>query len=56
MMITIYKNRKYMTHQFPPKELDNIRKICYDMGIKWYTIAYTDKENEEYERLFKNNN
>jgi len=56
MMITIYKDRKYMTHQFPPQELDKIRKECYSMGIKWYTISYNEKEIMEYERLSKINN
>ena len=56
MMITIYKDRKYITHQFPPEELDNIKEICYSMCIKWYTISYNEKEIMEYERLSKINN
>ena len=57
MMITIYKGyNNYMSHCFPPQELDNIKQICYSMGIKWYTISYTEKENEEYERLSKEHN
>ena len=56
-MITIYKGpRNYMTHSFSPQELDNIKEICYSMGIKWYTISYTTKEIEEYERLSKEHN
>ena len=57
MMITIYNGpRKYMTHCFKPQELDNIKQICYSMGIKWYTISYTEKEKIEYERLSKEHN
>ena len=57
MMITIYNGpRKYMTHHFKPQELDNIKQICYSMGIKWYTISYTEKEKIEYERLSKEHN
>ena len=57
MMITIYNGpRKYMTHCFKPQELDNIKQICYSMGIKWYTISYTDKEREIYERFSQTNN
>ena len=56
-MITIYKSPKnYLTHCFKPQELDNIKQICYSMGIKWYTVSYTTKEYEEYERFFKTNN
>jgi len=57
MMITIYKGyNNYFTHSFPSKDLDKIKKACYDIGIKWYTISYTDKEYEEYERFSKRNN
>ena len=56
MMITIYNKQRTMTHNFPAKELDNIKKVCYDMGIKWYTISYNDKEMIEYERLSKGHN
>ena len=57
MMITIYKGpNNYMTHNFPPQELDNIKETCYSMGIKWYTISYTEKEQLEYERFSKINN
>ena len=45
-----------MSHNFPPQELDNIKQVCYDMGIKWYTISYTDTEWIEYERLSKRHN
>ena len=57
MMITIYKGPKnYLTHCFKPQELDNIKQTCYSMGIKWYTISYTEKEKIEYERLSKEHN
>ena len=56
MMITIYNKQKTMTHNFPAKELDNIKKVCYDMGIKWYVISYNDKEMMEYEQLSKRHN
>jgi len=57
MMITIYKGSKnYITHHFKPEELDNIKQTCYSMGIKWYTISYTEKEKIEYERLSKEHN
>jgi len=57
MMIAIYKGFKnYMTHHFPPQELDNIKQICYSMGIKWYTISYTETERLKYERFSQTNN
>jgi hypothetical protein len=57
MRITIYKGyQKYMSHNFSVIELDKIKKICYDMNIKYYTISYTQKEYEEYEQLSKGNN
>jgi hypothetical protein len=57
MMITIYKGyQKYLTHSFPATELDNIKKMCYDIGIKWYTISYNDKEIMEYEQFSKRHN
>jgi len=57
MMITIYKEyNKYISHHFKPKELDKIKEICYSMGIKWYTISYTETERLEYERFSKTNN
>jgi len=57
MKVTIYnKYDHYISHNFLPKELDNIKQICYDMGIKWYTISYTEQEIIEYERLSKRNN
>ena len=57
MRITIYnKYNEYISHDFPPQELDNIKQTCYSMGIKWYTISYTDKEMIEYERLSKRHN
>ena len=57
MMITIYKGyQNYVTHNFPAIELDKIRKICYDIGIKYYTISYTQKEYEQYEQFSKRHN
>jgi hypothetical protein len=57
MMITIYKqHNKYMSYNFPAIELDKIKKICYDIGIKYYTISYTQKEYEEYEQFSKGHN
>ncbi len=57
MRITIYKSPKeYESIDFPPHKLDKIREACYNMNIKWYTISYTDKEYEEYERFSKINN
>ena len=46
MQIIIYRYGKYMTHNFPPEELDNIRKICYDLKIKYYIINYQENQNE----------
>ena len=57
MMITIYKGyNNHISHSFPAKELDNIKQICYDMNIKWYTISYNDKEMIEYEQFSKGHN
>ena len=54
MRITIYKSyNDYIGLDFPPCCFDNIKQQCYSIGIKWYTISYTDKEMTEYERLFK---
>ena len=55
MRITIYKRyNDYIVNDFPPHgTFDNIKQTCYSMGIKWYTISYTDKEMIEYERLSK---
>jgi hypothetical protein len=33
-----------MIHNFKPEELDKIRQICYDMGIKYYVINYNRSE------------
>ena len=53
MMITIYKGyNNYLTHSFKATDLDNIKKVCYDLGIKWYTIFYNDEEMKEYEQQF----
>ena len=56
MTITIYKNRKYLSYTFEEKDLDKIRQICYDIGIKYYTISMNDKEKLEYEQFSKRNN
>ena len=57
MMITIYKGyKKYISHNFKAKELDKIKEICYNLGIKYYTIAYNEKEMIEYEQLSKRHN
>ena len=57
MRITIYKRyNDYISLDFPPQELDNIRKECYSANIKWYTISYTETEMIEYERLSKGHN
>ena len=57
MRITIYrKYNDYISHDFPPQELDNIKKVLYSLNIKWYTISYTETEMIEYERLFKGHN
>jgi len=57
MMITIYKGyQNYITHHFSAKDLDKIKEICYSLGIKWYTISYTNKEYEEYEQFSKRHN
>ena len=56
-MITIYKGyNNYITHSFTATELDNIKKVCYDLGIKWFTISYNDEEMKEYERFSKRHN
>jgi len=44
MQIIIYKQQRYMTYNFPKSELDNIRKICYDLDIKYYCINYQGDE------------
>ena len=57
MRITIYKRyNDYISHDFPPQELDNIKEVLYSLNIKWYTISYTEKEMIEYERFFKRDN
>jgi hypothetical protein len=34
MTITIHKGpHNYMVHHFPSKDLDKIKKVCYDIGI-----------------------
>lgn len=49
----IYSKGKVVgRHHFKPQELDEIKKICYDMGIKYYIINYnmTYEELKEYEK------
>ncbi len=57
MRITIY--RRYNDHislDFGAPELDKIYNFVYSENIKWYTLSYTEKEMEEYERFFKGHN
>lgn len=57
MKLTIYRRyNDYISHDFPPQELDNVRKLLYSNNIKWYTISYTEKEQIEYDRLSKRHN
>ena len=51
MRITIYRIKEYESIDFHAHKADKIREACYNMNIKWYTISYTDKEYEEYERF-----
>ena len=39
MQIVIYKNKKTMTFNFKREQLDEIRKMCYTKGIKYYSQA-----------------
>ena len=55
-MITLYKNKNTLSYSFSPKDLDKIKEVCYSLGIKWYTISYTQKEYEEYEQFSKRHN
>ncbi len=57
MKITVYRRYDdYISQNFLPTELDSVRELCYINNIKWYTISYTEKEWDEYERLSKRNN
>jgi len=57
MKLTVYRRyNEYISHDFPPQELDNIRKLLYSNNIKWYIISYIDSEMIEYERLSKRHN
>ena len=57
MRITIYRRyNDYISLDFSPQELDNIKQQCYSMGIKWYTISFNEKEMIEYEQLSKRYN
>jgi len=41
MQIIIYKSpSNYLIHNFPPEQLDEIRQVCYSLGIKYYIINY----------------
>lgn len=45
MEILIYNRGKAaIRYKFKPEELDKIRQICYDMGIKYYVINYNRSE------------
>ncbi len=57
MRITIYRRyNEYISLDFGPPELDKIYDFVYSENIKWYTLSYTEKEMEEYERFFKRHN
>ena len=57
MRITIYRRyNDYIFLDFGPPELDKIYDFLYNENIKWYTLSYTEKEMEEYERFFKRHN
>ena len=45
MQIIIYKNKQTMIYNFKREELDEIHKMCYTLGIKYYCINYQG-ENE----------
>jgi hypothetical protein len=47
MQIIIHKSpSNFLIHNFPPEQLDEIRQICYSLGIKYYIINYGNpKEN-----------
>jgi hypothetical protein len=45
MRIIIYKeHNKYLSFHFPAIELDKVRKMCYDIGIKYYVINFNRSE------------
>ncbi len=57
MRITIYRRyNDYISHDFPPQELDKVQQFLYNENIKWYTISYNEKEMILYERLSKRHN
>ncbi len=57
MRITIYRRyNDYISLDFGAPELDKIYDFVYSENIKWYTLSYTEKEMEEYERFFKRHN
>ena len=57
MRITIYRRyNDYISHDFPPQELDIVKDFLYSEGIKWYTISFNEKEMIEYEQLSKRYN
>ena len=57
MRITIYRRPDdYISHNFLPKELDSVKKLCYINKIKFYVLNYSEEEYKEYERLSKRNN
>ena len=57
MRIIIHKGyNNYMTHDFVSKDIDKIMKVCYDLNIKRYSLVFSDKEKDDYERFFKRSN
>jgi len=44
MQIIIKKRGQTLIHNFLPEELDNVRKICYDLKIKYYIINYQESQ------------
>jgi hypothetical protein len=56
MRLTIYKKQKYISLDFSAKNLDKIKDFCYNEGIKYYTLSYSEKEMKEYEQFFKGHN
>ena len=57
MRITIYRRyNEYISLDFGLRKHDKIYDFLYNENIKWYTLSYTEKEMEEYERFFKRHN
>ena len=48
MRITIYRRPDdYISHNFLPKELDSVKKLCYINKIKFYVLNYSEEEYKE---------